>query len=60
MHESELFDGPGRASELARRDHLAAIVESSEDAIVGETLDGAPTLHFAGRQDVVFWLNQPV
>ncbi len=36
----ELFAGPGRTSTLARRDHLAAIVESADDAIVGETLDG--------------------
>lgn len=37
---SELFDGHSRTSALARRDHLAAIVESAEDAIVGETLEG--------------------
>lgn len=36
----ELFDGHSRGSALARRDHLAAIVESADDAIVGETLDG--------------------
>ncbi|MEY2440882.1 MAG: hypothetical protein QOJ46_308 [bacterium] len=36
----ELFDGRGRTSTLARRDHLAAIVDSAGDAIVGETLDG--------------------
>jgi PAS domain S-box-containing protein len=36
----ELFAGQGRTSTLARRDHLAAIVESAADAIVGETLDG--------------------
>ncbi|HEV7808900.1 MAG TPA: PAS domain S-box protein [Solirubrobacteraceae bacterium] len=38
---AELFDGHGRTSTLARRDHLAAIVESADDAIVGETLEGA-------------------
>jgi uncharacterized protein YqjF (DUF2071 family) len=27
---------------------------------VGLALDGDPVLHFARRQDVVFWLNQPV
>jgi PAS domain S-box-containing protein/AhpD family alkylhydroperoxidase len=37
---SELFDRHGRANVLARRDHLAAIVDSADDAIVGETLDG--------------------
>jgi PAS domain S-box-containing protein len=37
---AELFDGHGRTSTLARRDHLAAIVESADDAIIGETLDG--------------------
>jgi PAS domain S-box-containing protein/AhpD family alkylhydroperoxidase len=36
----ELFDGRGRTSTLARRDHLAAIVESADDAIIGETLEG--------------------
>lgn len=36
----ELFAGPGRTSTLARRDHLAAIVESADDAIIGETLEG--------------------
>jgi PAS domain S-box-containing protein/AhpD family alkylhydroperoxidase len=36
----ELLDGHGRTSSLARRDHLAAIVESAGDAIVGETLEG--------------------
>ncbi len=36
----ELFAGPGRTSTLARRDHLAAIVECADDAIIGETLDG--------------------
>ncbi len=36
----ELFDARGRTSTLARRDHLAAIVDSADDAIVGETLDG--------------------
>jgi PAS domain S-box-containing protein/AhpD family alkylhydroperoxidase len=35
-----LFDARGRTSTLARRDHLAAIVDSADDAIVGETLDG--------------------
>ena len=40
MDESELFGGQSRASELARRDHLAAIVEAAEDAIVGESPDG--------------------
>lgn len=38
---AELFDGHSRASGMARRDHLAAIAESADDAIVGETLDGA-------------------
>ncbi|MDX6717808.1 MAG: hypothetical protein QOJ63_62, partial [Solirubrobacteraceae bacterium] len=37
---SELFDGHSRGSGLARRDHLAAIVESADDAIIGETLEG--------------------
>lgn len=37
---SELFDGHSRGSGLAHRDHLAAIVESADDAIIGETLDG--------------------
>src|SRR5436190_13366858 len=36
----DLFAGPGRTSTLARRDHLAAIVESADDAIIGETLEG--------------------
>jgi PAS domain S-box-containing protein len=36
----ELLDGHGRSSSLARRDHLAAIVDSADDAIVGETLEG--------------------
>lgn len=27
---------------------------------VGVELDGSPVLHFARRQDVVFWLNDPV
>ena len=36
----EFFGDRGRTSTLARRDHLAAIVDSAEDAIVGETLDG--------------------
>jgi PAS domain S-box-containing protein/AhpD family alkylhydroperoxidase len=36
----ELFAAHGRTSTLARRDHLAAIVESADDAIIGETLDG--------------------
>ena len=27
---------------------------------VGIARDGEPTLHFAARQDVVFWLNEPV
>ena len=36
----EVFAGKGRTSTLARRDHLAAIVDSAGDAIVGETLDG--------------------
>ena len=40
MDESELFGGHSRASELARLDHLAAIVEAAEDAIVGESPDG--------------------
>lgn len=35
-----LLHGHSRASGLARRDHLAAIVESADDAIIGETLDG--------------------
>jgi PAS domain S-box-containing protein len=37
---SEIFDGRGRASTLARRDHLSALDDSAEDAIVGETLEG--------------------
>ena len=36
----EFFGDRGRTSTLARRDHLAAIVDSAQDAIVGETLDG--------------------
>jgi PAS domain S-box-containing protein/AhpD family alkylhydroperoxidase len=36
----QLFDGHSRGSGLARRDHLAAIVESADDAIIGETLEG--------------------
>jgi uncharacterized protein YqjF (DUF2071 family) len=27
---------------------------------IGIDLEGEPTLHVAGRQDVVFWLNEPV
>jgi PAS domain S-box-containing protein len=38
---AEMFDGHSRTSTLARRDHLAAIVESADDAIIGETLEGA-------------------
>jgi PAS domain S-box-containing protein len=38
---AELLDGHSRDSALARRDHLAAIVESVDDAIIGETLEGA-------------------
>jgi PAS domain S-box-containing protein len=37
---ADFFDGRGRTSTLARRDHLAAIVESADDAIVSETLEG--------------------
>ncbi|MDX6707664.1 MAG: hypothetical protein QOI48_3510 [Solirubrobacteraceae bacterium] len=37
---SEIFDGRSRASTLARRDHLSALVDSAEDAIIGETLEG--------------------
>ena len=36
----EMFDSHSRTSTLARRDHLAALVDSADDAIVGETLEG--------------------
>jgi PAS domain S-box-containing protein/AhpD family alkylhydroperoxidase len=49
---SELFDGHSRGSGLARRDHLAAIVESADDAIIGETLEGTIVSWNGGAQQL--------
>jgi uncharacterized protein YqjF (DUF2071 family) len=38
----------------------AQIAANEMGAEVGIDLEGDPLLHFAKRQDVVFWLNQPV
>jgi uncharacterized protein YqjF (DUF2071 family) len=37
----------------------ATFAENTMGAEAGLDLDGDPILHFAKRQDVVFWLNQP-
>jgi uncharacterized protein YqjF (DUF2071 family) len=38
----------------------ADVARNAMGAEVGLELDGEPTLHYARRQDVVFWLNKPV
>jgi hypothetical protein len=38
----------------------AEIAENTMTAPLGVTLEGAPLLHFAKRQDVVAWLPRPI
>jgi hypothetical protein len=42
------------------QDAVADIRGNTMGRQVGIALDGDPVLHFARRQDVVFWLNRPV